>query len=46
MRRFTLITIILLLLALLALAIKQLSLGLTVEDRNRPPATPATSPPP
>lgn len=42
MRRFTLITIIVLLLALLALAIQQLSLGLTVDDRNQPPATPAS----
>jgi hypothetical protein len=42
-RRFTIITIIVILLALVAVAIQQLSLGLTVEERNRPPATPSPS---
>ena len=44
MRRFTLITIILILVVLVALAVQQLSLGLTVDERNQPPASPASSP--
>ncbi len=43
MRRFTLITIVVLLVALLAVGIYQLTLGTSVEerlDRNAPPASP------
>jgi hypothetical protein len=43
-RRFTLITLIVILAALVALAIYQISLGLTVEERIRRP-TPTPSPP-
>jgi hypothetical protein len=42
-RRFTLITLIVILTALVALAIYQISLGLTVEERVRRP-TPTPSP--
>ena len=43
MRRFTLITIVVLLLALIAVGLYQLSLGLTIEDRLRGP-TPTETP--
>jgi hypothetical protein len=45
-RRFTLITILILLLALIAVGIYQLSLGLTIEDRILGPSPNASSPAP